>query len=231
MSKVSEFAELEIQKLQNNGLSLTTAEIVWLNDLGCKMENPSSRVDPAKAGKPVRAGNVWLWPITISASEWFFKIAFEHYQTEQGQTYALGFALANGRRPNRFATLRERSQIRRAVNRWALRCGATEAELREAILRVLPETDTPHALPPSDASTDGAGVSGFIAELEAATGKPESYWLAKSSENALRVLSAVYAQAAAGFGGVDDDGKREYQDAMADFDKAIMAIKAARNGE
>jgi len=231
VSKVSEFAENEIAKLQSDGLTLTTAEIVWLNDLGCAMENPHSRVNPAKAGKPIRTGNVWLWPITISASEWFFKVAFDHYQTEQGQTYALGFALANGRRPARFASLRERSQIHRAVNRWALRCGATEAELREAILRVLPETDTPHALPPSEASTDGAGVSGFLAELEAATGKPADHWTSKTSEYALRILSAVYAQAAAGFGGVDDDGKREYQDAMAEFDRAVMAIKAARDGE
>ena len=231
MSKVSEFAEMEIAKLQREGLTLTTAEIVWLNDLGCAMENPHSRVNPAKAGKPVRAGNVWLWPITISASEWFFKIAYDHYKTEQGQTYALAFALANGRKPKRTAPLRERSQIHRAVNRWALRCGATDAELREAILRVLPETDTPHFLPPSDASSDGAGVSGFIAELEAATGKPKAYWLAQSSDYALRVISAIYAQAAAGVGGVDDDGKREYQDAMAEFDKAVMAIKAARNGE
>ena len=231
MSKVSEFAELEIERLQSEGLTLTTAEIVWLNDLGCRMENPASRVDPAKAGKPVRAGNVWLWPMTLAASEWFFGIAHEHYATEMGQTYALAFALASGRFPSRFAMLREKSQIRRAVNRWALRCGATEDELREAILRVLPETDAPHPIPSSsDASSDGEGVSGFVAELVAATGKPASHWMAQTSEHALRVLTAIYAQAAAGMGGVDDDGKREYQDAMADFDKAVKAIRTARDG-
>ncbi len=230
MSEISEYAMMRVDELNGEGLALTPEEIVQLNNLGLRVQNLPERVDPTKAGRPVRAGNVWLWPMTLAASGWFFEVALEHYKTEQGHRYAMAFALAHGRWPalKIFRGLCGERRIRRAVNRWGARCGATDDELNAAIHRVMPELAYPHSPQRACASASLGGAS-VLAELEAATGKSPDYWAGQSTDRISLVINAIYAQRAAGVGGAAQEGDEDlYRSNMAAFNRVVDAIRASR---
>jgi hypothetical protein len=221
---ISELAMREIEALQQSGITPTPQEVVQLNDLGKAIENQPERTSPLLAGRPIRAGNVWLWPMTLAASEWYFSEAYQHYDSDNGYTYSLAFALANGRQPKRFKGLCGKRRVRKAVNYWALRCACTPEELRSALHRLLPGLSYPHHT--SVASPTAQDSSGLYLDLSVATGRSVDYWRAQDITFAGKALVTIYAQLAAGQGVAAIDGDQdEYRRAMADFERCLMAIK------
>jgi hypothetical protein len=86
--KLSSQAEAEIEALRNDGVILSDSDIIAINALCWEIESPSKRVSLAK-GKPVKCGNVWLWPLTIHSSAWFSEIGSELHCSEVALAYAM----------------------------------------------------------------------------------------------------------------------------------------------
>ena len=241
MSNVAQIAQAEISQIQNEGIQPTLEEIVWLNQLGQKVESPGSETDPVLAGSPVKCGNVYLWPFTIQGGEWYDKHATRLFKREKMQRRALGFALAHGRdatlppaytspslraRGAFFSTLVDYESAKYAVNAWAAQAGCNARELEAAIVRLIPQMQYPHQIkrpPAGDVMSDAQ----LIAEVTAGTGLPMEYWLAHSSDYVIMTLTAIYAQQGAG-GGETDDGEG-YRRAMWDFMAASKAIREAHS--
>jgi len=228
---VSDLAKAEAESLQAAGIQLTLAEAVQLNEAGLKVEGQENRANPAKAGRPVRAGNVWLWPMTLAANEWFFEIGLPHYATERGKMMAMAFALAHGRKPKTFRGLVGKARIWRTVNRWMLGVGATFEELEDAIYRVSPELSYPHHLRCGASQSDptGKGSSGIINQLVAATGRTADYWRGQDISYAGGILMTIYTQLAisSGCAAMEED-RHDRVTAEGEFDLLVRAIKKAR---
>lgn len=225
MSNVAEIAQAEIERLKADGIECTLEEIVWLNDLGRKVESPAGRVDYALAGFPIRCGNLVLWPFSIASGNWFDAVC-KMFKTEAMQLYCLGFAFANARNPDvQWETLNDYHGVRDTVNSWALHTGCTAAELKAAISRVLPQMDYPHPIK-AKARNDEPKPTSFIADLVAGTGLSAEYWQNKPWSFAEQCMYAVMAQ---GDHGIDNKGYKDalYKDACYDFFAASDAIRKA----
>jgi hypothetical protein len=223
-------AEKQMEKLQAEGIAPTFEEIIWLNELGLAAEEPGGEVCQAMRGEPVRCGNVTLWPLTVGAHGWFYDRAIEHYETEDGITIALAFALANSREPSAFQSLLTQSEIRDEVNAWAFRCGATIAELRSGINRAYPTRDEPHPLPGPNGQDDRKPDRvRIIAELVVGTGLPSEYWSGHPMGDVTTYIQAIHAQRAAG--ALGDTEKQEALRLSQKLLQAADAIRAAHKPE
>jgi hypothetical protein len=81
--KLSSQAEAEIEALRYQGVTLSDSDIIAINALCWEIENPSRRVSLAR-GKPVKCGNVYLWPLTIHNGTWLNDVGFSlEYNTEE----------------------------------------------------------------------------------------------------------------------------------------------------
>jgi len=86
--KLSSQAEAEIDALRYQGVVLSDSDIIAINALCWEIENPSRRVSLAR-GKPVKCGNVYLWPLTIHSGAWFNEIGSEYESAEIALAYAM----------------------------------------------------------------------------------------------------------------------------------------------
>jgi hypothetical protein len=230
MGYASQIAESEITAIRAEGIEPTVDEIVWLNDLGRTVENPSGRTDYALAGYPVRCGDVTLWPFSIASGTWFDDVACALFKTDAMQFWCLAYALANARNPDvEWEALNEYDTVRSVVNGWALRCRCTAAELRGAVNRIIPQLSAPHPIKAARVS-DEPRPSGLVADLVAGTGLPAEYWRGKPWSFAEECMCAVLAQSQ---NGIDRKGYKDalYKDACFKFYCAADAVrKAHANG-
>ena len=86
--KLSSQAEAEIDALRSQGVTLSDSDIVAINALCWEIESPSRRVSLAR-GKPVKCGNVYLWPLTIHSGAWFNEVGSEYESAEIALAYAM----------------------------------------------------------------------------------------------------------------------------------------------
>lgn len=239
MNGIAQIAKREIENLRCDGIEPTLEEIVWLNDLGLKVENPATMVKVA-AGRPVRCGGAWLWPFTIQSGEWFDTHATRLFTNPKMHIWCLGFALSLGRLdqlpeyciprlsrrkfgPLLFDHLTEYNLARYAVNAWAVRQPFTFKELRTAIVEVMPQLKAPFRLPPPPNAKADADRIAIIDELVAGTGEPREYWQRQLSDHAYGVLHCIYKQRAATLGEpvgdlVDENSARANGEFMAAAD-------------
>ena len=86
--KLSSQAEAEIEALRLEGVTLSDSDIIAINALCWEIETPSRRVSLAR-GKPVKCGNVWLWPLTIHSGMWFNEVGSQYDNAETALAYAM----------------------------------------------------------------------------------------------------------------------------------------------
>lgn len=223
--KISECAEKEIEKLRASGINPTFRELLWLNEMGCKMEYPVGRTSPAKAGTPVKCGNRILWPFTLASQTWYANVACEIFDSELLLLYCLGYALSHGRIPGAFEDMNTYKDIRWKLIRWAIMTTATGDELQAAIVTVEPWLNSPHQIEMSEAERKNTiSLDQAIAELVAGTGLPAEHWLTSLSDHSIKVLTAIREQASM-MGGRNED--EEYKKSCIPFYAAVDKVRNA----
>lgn len=188
-------AQSHVNELRNDyGIDPTLDEILWLHELGKRVENPIGEV--VRSGIPVKAGNVYLWPMTIMASAWFNDKAVVWFRgSDHILRYCLAFALVYGRgkplppprrpwfsrffndakQPMLLSDLVDRDQAYHVVKRWAAGLQCRVAEMDAAIDAVL---DDPGCEDENDDETPPACVDleEVAQNLAILTGTDPAYW-------------------------------------------------------
>jgi hypothetical protein len=136
---LSPLAEDEIAALEADGISLTPHDIIHIAALGEQVMNPQTRQELAR-GRPVPVGGTYLWPLTLSAYDWWDRIgdklttAWErigiYWPSMDRRMLALAYAMAHGHEPLP-ENPREAVKAIKEWRRTKLHC--TLNELREAI--------------------------------------------------------------------------------------------------
>ena len=170
LAKLSELAEAEIETLRADGIDLTPAEIIEINALGWAVESPETRRLLAR-GAPVSIGGVYLWPMSLYAQEWFYRVGCE-MSTLRRQTYAMAYAMTHGRDDGEpLAMSGLKAEL--VVLAWGLCRKCTFGELNVAISQVLAQ-DEDAEQPPSE--TGGMTMGDFSAFLAAVCGGDPDFW-------------------------------------------------------
>ncbi len=141
MRHLNPLAEANIKDLQNRGINPTLNEIIWINDLARKVDNPDDGKNCMAIGRPVSIGNTWLWPFTIQGSKWYTWILPLLDGESEAEMLSLGFALAFGRERGIFYPLYHYESAVNAIEDWSKGLGATVDELAAAIIELLPASD------------------------------------------------------------------------------------------
>jgi len=168
--KLCKTAAQEIAELRRDWLiEPTIEEIMWLDKLGRAVEHPTAGERLAQMDRPVKVGNVYLWPFTAGSSAWWQEYGLPWFDKTRGSIryYALAFCLAHGRGlqtpivtakgfvkhvisdllsvPERrtLADLIDFQEAKAAVKHWSRRLTCGHKELNAAIEEVLPPVFVP----------------------------------------------------------------------------------------
>jgi hypothetical protein len=246
-----ELAITEIQELRAAGIEPTLDEVVWINDLAREVDNPYGGENRRHAGKPSKAGNVWLWPFTIQARIWYQQAVEWFDGSLELQGDALAFALAHGREAGAFVHLAGYKSAKKAVCDWKSRLACTDDELSAAILDVMPmddelaeiearfnaEYNAKHNITEDEKPGKDFDWDESVDLLIATTGLPRDVWMREESEaRALSVINVIIKQQLAMAGGKQRlDAGDPYIVAVKRLGLAIREIKrrhsqGAQNG-
>lgn len=169
----------EIAQLRAECIHVTDADVVELNDIALRLVAGEVGQDLAR-GRPVRCGNVTLWPLTLAGAAWYGSIG-----CRIGDGYAaLAYAMAEG------STEAIDTATAREVRRWHRLVRATDAQLRAAVAEVHCQTDSPED-PPSRLKPEPSrnGLAELTARLQARIGGDAAFWERRCSLSyALRAL-------------------------------------------
>lgn len=184
---LSDLARAEIDRLTADGIELTAEDIVRLNALAWRVEEPETRRLLSR-GRPVFVGGATLWPLTIYALEFLSLIPKQITDFEYNAV--LGYAMCHGRSENGELDASGREAVKQAVAWYkTLRC--TQAEYAEAI-RQIDAQETNYVQGPDDKPM---ALGDFSAFLAAACGNTPDYWERRCACGyALAVLSTVVQQ-------------------------------------
>lgn len=211
--RLSRTAQQTIRELRTDyGVEPTLDEILWLHELGKRVENPIAGENLDNQPVPVKAGNVYLWPFTAMSSMWFNERASKWFEDEnyRFQTYALAFALAHGRGdsiPDRkkrgwferllrhvldihetetLRALTDRTDAYRCIKYWASGLNCNIRELEAAIDYLLPRKDQTDAEQEENLDVSpGIDLEQLISELAVKTGTDINMWLTGVSKSCL----------------------------------------------
>lgn len=153
-------------------------EILWLNDLAKHADNVEG--DRMRLmGRPVKAGNEWLWPFTIASSLWWqeWNPKFELPQDALG---CLAIALAHSRILPKYIPqpitklwdLKTFDEVKSAIDTFLRDLYCTPAELEAAIDELLPS----QIAAPDEKQGKAFDLPALCLDLCAMTGIPVDYW-------------------------------------------------------
>jgi len=142
-SRLHPLARESKDELEAKGIHPTLDEIVWLNDLARRVENPSGGDIALAAGCPVQAGNAWLWPFTVAAAQWYIHASKD--LDDEGEAYSVAFAMAHGRVDGAFDGCWTYRGAKRAISQWRRTLTCTNDELVRAVAYVQ-DQDGPSAV-------------------------------------------------------------------------------------
>lgn len=242
----------KIRELRALAIEPTDDELVLLHELGKRVDNPSDSERLDLIGRPVKAGNVWLWPLTVMSSIWYADRALPWFERNPLQcSYALAFALAHGRglpvpdltkRPWSESIARRLTGIQDGrvlsdiadpheaaalVARWAQRLECTREELEAAMDAVLQaddmEADNAEDRERHEASIDWGRI---VNELAMLTNTHPEYWMTRTSLDATAhayVVAKAVEQARRGFSAAKMLEPIDF--ALRDLQRAFAMIK------
>lgn len=183
---LNDLARSELDALRSSGVNPTDDDIVLINALAADVLAPDTRQALAR-GRPIECGGVWLWPLTIAASDWFNEVGCNLSNARA----ALAYAMAHGEDPE----LCKARQL--TVWSWYIRIHARVEQLNLAIdycLAQESETEIPHR--PSEEHGMTAGE--LSAAMIATVGGDPAMWEHQMSVGFVRaILSTTAAQAKA----------------------------------
>jgi len=120
-----------LSQLTAQGITPTPLELVQLVRACERLQRPSGAEDYPAAGRPFKAGNVWLWPFTQQASRWYSRVV--DWFDGDLERAVLAFALAHGRQHGIFCYLDTFTKAHAAVSEFADELAATPSEIDVAI--------------------------------------------------------------------------------------------------
>lgn len=115
------------------GVEPTVDEIVWLHNLGQRVENPGGAPHAGLAGAPVCVGNVALWPLSMGASRWFLEVGEPLFGKQKFGELVLAYAMAHSRQPEVLWRFTSPDAVRSAVKDWQRVVGVRWRELEAAL--------------------------------------------------------------------------------------------------
>lgn len=229
---LNELAQAQIAELRNAGIVLTDDELIWINDLARRVDNPPGG-STLPAGCPVQAGNVWLWPFTVQSAAWYDKAVNWFDGQGEMETYCLAYALAHGRIEGASDKVWNYTNARFRVTQWRDHLACTHEELISAIAQVLPkadelglEDDTGDKDDKPEKETDW---SGLVASLVAAVGGDPDIWTRQVSKEFLLKQANTIAEQHREKGQAPDPGDPCIR-AQVDLGRAVTAIKKRHAG-
>ena len=168
MEGLNEHAAAELAELRETGIEPSLDECIRFNDLARRAEYPHGG-SLLPAGRPARAGSVWLWPFTIQGTAWYETAVMWFDGEGDLETYCVAYALAFGREPGAFDKLWDKRSALAAIKAWKKNLACTITEMEVAIHQVL---NPPPTLPEleedkkkkSEEDKD-ARASDYLAEL------------------------------------------------------------------
>ena len=225
---LSERAEAEINDLQRQGITLTLDEIIWLNDLGRKVENPEGSRPCLAIGEPIPAGSDWLWPFTIAGIRWYTRVLPWFDGDDETEGYALAYSLIHGHTKGAFTYINDFDSAKEAIYKWADQSDSTPEELESAMVRVLPDNDTVKLEEDEDNEKENlkkaTNWDDTIMELCMCVGGTPEFWqYGVSSDYALKQLDMWRKQKYAT--GKEIDPNDPYVMAVKNFGRAVLSIK------
>lgn len=159
---LNDLARAEIDDLRAAGLALTDDDIVLINALAADVLRPEVRRALSR-GRPVECGGAWLWPLTISAADWFSDSGAEM----PDPTAALAFAMAHGTAEDLHAA--DWKRVKAWFRRLRCRGGALALAIAEVIGQEeeteIPHRDTDQGLTPGELSAAMMATAGGTPEL------------------------------------------------------------------
>lgn len=225
-SRLHPIAAGEIAGLRDEGIEPTADQIVWLDRIARRYDQP--RLDAPAAGEPVQAGDgCWLWPLTIQASRWYARAVqwFDGDAELEGLT--LAFALAHSRTEGVFEFMPHAGTAQSRIEQWAGQLACTQAELIIAVNRVL---HVDEGIPYLDEGESGASVTtdaDIVASLCAQCGgSPEQWERMVCRDYIWTQIRAINAQEGAG---ADGSARPEFESVTRDLGWALLAIRIAHS--
>ncbi len=216
MARLSDLARAEIDALAAEGIALDPEQIVELNAIALKIEDPEQRLEMSR-GRPVVCGNATLYPLTLYAGNWMTRWE-SRLNSNRLKLIALAYAMAHGR-----ADMPEQlDEVKRTLKRWrkGLRCRLSEIE--EACSQVLAQDEEP------DTGEDAGSFSfgNLSAMLTALVGGDPKMWEYQCS---IKYANGVLAAQVAKEEGADArrNSKLGYQKALAEY---VWQIRKKHNG-
>jgi len=204
--RLNDLAAREIADLEADGIYPTAAEVVRLNALGWAIEYPTARRELSRGVPIMLCEGVYLWPLTIQATDWFDRVG-EHLEptaldmilhprlSADLPLLALAYAMANAYADGS-ALDTDGPDATRAILSWSSGLKCTADRLQCAIAEVVAQQDTP-TLPPEDDGRPMA-VGDFSVHLAAACGETPDFWERRCSIGyCAALLSAITKQAIA----------------------------------
>lgn len=236
--RLSRVAAGKVRELrEEHGVEPTLDEIIWLHELGRKVENPVAG-EAALTDLPIKVGNVYLWPLSVSASIWLHERAlpwFEHSPILA--MYAMAFAMAHGRGqatgdgPKTLQDLMDRDAATAVIHAWASMITCTRAELEAAMDSVLDAGDGDEAAGDTEQPIKpGVDWLNIVNELAVRTGTDPEYWKKGTSRQACikAYLAAVARDMLRGGHSARLPGVRDaVGDALQRLQDAVVAIVRA----
>jgi hypothetical protein len=126
---LTDLAEAKINALRNEGYSLTDSDVIALNDIARDIQTDVTRMALSK-GKPLRCGNLWLWPFTIHMKAWLNDCGYEMQSFPDASWWAMAYALSH--REDELYEVTEKQ-----VHEWSKHFKGTTEELKEGLLIML----------------------------------------------------------------------------------------------
>ena len=223
MRGLCEPAKRELNDLQRTGISPTLDQIIWLNDLGRRIENLESRLITSK-GEPVQAGSVWLWPFTVQGGRWYKKSLKWFDGDDETEMLSLAYALAHGRDPVAFDFIWEQDAAKKAVDAWASNLDITHGELSLYIVKLLPHDGDKPEVDDEEQEDTGDEWAEMIISLCKEVGQTPEFWESMVSRDyCLQVIRTLNAQARAE--DAPPDPNNPFIIATIDLARAAMQIR------
>jgi len=98
---LSDLAAQRISELESEGVEVTPSDVVMINAICWAQRGVGVDGVGLSRGRPVKVGNVTLWPMTIQGLHAVDEIDTE-YMDDENQLYSLAYILAHGRESGAF---------------------------------------------------------------------------------------------------------------------------------
>lgn len=211
---ITDRLESELADFAEAGIHLTSAEIICLSKACDALDNPFADVDARLIDAPFKAGNKYLWPLSVGSSVWLDTYASQWWGgSDELYFWALVYALTNARDAAAFVTCED--EAFRAVKKIGIGFACTRKELEHAVDCAIGVDKDLTAQKKKRRESASIAWNTVVSELEVHSGINRHEWLwGRSVLSTADSYASMYAVAAAMAG----SGQSRMNDAL---DKAI----------